>query len=74
MKFCFLLAYLDYQEVVLSVHCKVDMLENSGNFCYDAKKIGPYKSGKVVWNALSLTCHMTLSKSVHHSRRLCLCV
>lgn len=66
MKFCFLLAYLDYQEV--------DMSKNSGNFCYYAKNTGPYKSGKVGWNALSLTCHMTLGRSVHHSRCLCLCV
>ena len=64
----------DYQEVVLSIHCKVDMLENSGNVCYDAKKTGPYKSGEVGWNALSLTCHLTLSRSVHHSRCLCRCV
>lgn len=42
MKFCFLLAYLDYQEVDMSV--------NLGNFCY-AKNTGPYKSGKVGWNA-----------------------
>lgn len=74
MKFCFLFAYLDYQEMVLSVHCKVDMLENSGSFCYDAKKTGPYKSGKVGWNALSLISHVTLSRTIHHPRCLCLCV
>jgi len=67
MKFCFLLAYLDYQEVVLSVHCKVDMLENSGNFCYDAKKIGPYKQDMV---GMVIPCSHPLSQTFQGKRKL----